>query len=282
MRRLYRIAFIVFVVLFAAYLGVFYLPKKLDSAPDIFCKSELIEIPAGTGEESILENVIAHDEKDGDLSHRVVIESISDFDNEMTRTAVFAVADSAGNVSRTSCRIKYTDYHSPRFSLLTLERYPSASKIDTVSNITVEDAIDGDLSNRVIALTDLTNASEGVYKYKLSVTNSAGEKSTVTVFEQIAGYDLESLPKINLDRYIVYLKKGDAFSARDLIKDVESNNPVYVDALGYTMNEVIEKDKVEISGKADTETAGEYYLCYSVKNSAGKTGYSYLTVIVEE
>lgn len=253
--------------------------KSIDTAPEIFCKQELLEISVNITEKELLENVIANDKEDGNLSGKVHIDSISEFDKDMLRTVGYSVSDSFGNISKASCKIKYTDYTEASFSLSTIERYNSVSDIKLTYNIKVDDMLDGDISEKAELYTDTANFGIGAYPCKVGATNSAGAVSYVTVYIQITD-QTEYLPSIYLNEYIKYVEIGENIDLRDMIRSVNSDVISSVSADGVIVYELIPNDRVEINGSVDTNAEGEYYIRYSASNSKGITGYSYLTVVV--
>lgn len=56
----------------------------------------------GDGEEKLLESITAYDDRDGDISDRIVIEKITENREASTIVVYYAVSDSAGNVSKIS------------------------------------------------------------------------------------------------------------------------------------------------------------------------------------
>lgn len=279
MKKIITVAFAICLTAFLCYLAFFFIPEKTNKAPEIFCKSELLEISVNTSEKELLSNAVASDKEDGDLSGKIIIESISALSDDMLRTVRYAVADSSGNVSKASCKIKYTDYEKAKFSLDTIERYTSASQLKLTEHMKADDIIDGDLSGNVKLLTDITNAAPGAYPCKVSVSNSAGDVSTVTVYVQILSSST-NLPTINLTEYVTYINQGDKIDLDKMILSVDSAVPSGISSDGGIQYEIIPREKIDISGSVDTDTKGEYYICYSVSNSLGVIGKSYLTVVV--
>lgn len=228
-------------------------------------------ISSSVGEEALLSGVTAQDGKDGDLTASVVLESVSAFDADNVRTVTYAVCDSDGNVTKGKRRIAYTDYTGPKFSLSEGLRYTTMNLSDAVSAVGAVDVLDGDLSehiridNYVLGATDL-----GACEMTLSVANSAQTTSRVTIYIPVVS-SLSSVPYVTLSDYIVYAARGVAFSPKDLILSVSSAIP----------GETLSPADVTVHTDLDMETAGQYIVSYTVKNSAGVTGTTYLTVVVE-
>lgn len=63
----------------------------------------------GEGEDKLLENITAYDDRDGDISDRIVIEKITENHEASTIVVYYAVSDSAGNVAKIS-RVFVADF----------------------------------------------------------------------------------------------------------------------------------------------------------------------------
>ncbi|MCM1154942.1 MAG: hypothetical protein NC392_06210 [Roseburia sp.] len=73
-----------------------------------FQTDEYIYTP-GDREDRLLENITAHDDRDGDISDRIVIEKIIEKRESSTIVVYYAVSDSAGNVAKIS-RVFVADF----------------------------------------------------------------------------------------------------------------------------------------------------------------------------
>ena len=135
------------------------------------------------------------------------------------------------------------------------------------------DSIDGDITQSVkIASANISNYSEGVYPVRLEVTNRFGDKSYVDIMVTVSARDYS--PTIQLNHYIVYLKKNAEF---DPFAEIAATT-----ATGYD-GEPAEVKDVQINGSVDTSAAGCYSLVYSYKKKDNfGTDEVFLTVVVEE
>ena len=70
----------------------------------------------GEGREGLLADVTAYDEKDGDLTDRLLLQGV-DRDKDGTAVATYAVADSDGHVVTCAREVQYTDCRPPRVAL---------------------------------------------------------------------------------------------------------------------------------------------------------------------
>ena len=85
------------------------------TAPVITIEGDLLEVALDATEEDLLKGVTATDEKDGDLTDRVIVESISKFTELGVCKVYYAVCDRDNHVARAFRRISYKGYTSPRF-----------------------------------------------------------------------------------------------------------------------------------------------------------------------
>ncbi len=280
MKKIITVLIAVCIVIVSALVVLVLSSKKEDEPPEIFCISELLEISVNTTEKELLANAISTDKEDGNLSYKIGIESISKFDEDMLRTVQYTVSDSHGNVSRASCKIRYIDYEATHFDLYTVERYVNGEDIKLHEHIKADDILDGDISKNIELFCDISRFGIGTYPFKVSVRNSAGAESLVTVYVQVIE-STEYLPTIYLNEYIKYVDIGEEIDLFAMIQSVDSAVVISSEGQYVDIYEPFPREDVKISGNVDTNTKGEYCICYSATNSLGVTGISYLTVVVE-
>ena len=77
---------IVFFVTLIAFCGVFLLQKNQEdnTIPEITIENDFIEVSCNASDEELLKGVTATDEKDGDLTGDIIVESISRFVTAIT------------------------------------------------------------------------------------------------------------------------------------------------------------------------------------------------------
>lgn len=242
--------------------------------PNIQVDSEQIEVSVKATEEELLEGVLATDEKDGDLTNRVIVESISKFVDKEEHIAniTYAVADSDNNVVKKVRKVKFTDYKSPEFTLTQPLYFNVGSDTDVSDVLGAEDKYDGDISSKVKVLSStVSTGTAGEYTVKAQVTNSLGDTSKLNAVVIIAQNNNLS-PQITLKKNIVYINKGEEFHAEKYIESVIDHNET----------DISEK-LVKVTGSSvDTEEAGCYNVEYTVNDKDGNEGKTYLTVVVED
>lgn len=272
MKILRRVTQILFVFTLCAFLGfTFHAKKTVDMTyPVIKVPSAQIEVSIASAEEELLRDVTAYDEKDGDLTDSIIIESFSQFIDNGVYTVTYAVADSDCHVSKASRTVRYTDYTSPKFYLTRPLVFNVGEKVDFKNVVGAVDCLDGDISDKVTFLaSDYTSTTAGVYTLSVQATNSRGDM----IYMDLPVYveqNSQLAPKISLKKAIMYAPKGMEFDWNVYVAGVTNNG------------KPAEDYKVEISTDYDSNTPGMYSVHYYVTNDSGYTGHMILTVVVEE
>lgn len=83
-----------------------------------------------SGESKLLENITAYDDRDGDISERIVIEKITENRESSTIVVYYAVSDSSGNVAKIS-RVFVADFREQESSAGESEEALSGMPTDT-------------------------------------------------------------------------------------------------------------------------------------------------------
>ena len=85
--------------------------------PEIVSDREILEIPCEYTQEQLLEGLTASDQEDGDLTSQIVAGSFSRFIEPGLCNMTYVVFDSADQPASLTRQVRFTDYHSPRFTL---------------------------------------------------------------------------------------------------------------------------------------------------------------------
>lgn len=263
------IGFLIVLAFFIVYED--YLARHTDTSyPVISFDTDTISLSVTSTNSDLLSGVTAYDRKDGDITSRVIVESISNFSSRGTSTVTYAVVDNDNHAVKARRTLAYTDYMSPRFHFQTDMRFEAGSSFNLLSLIGATDFIDGDISSKVKLISSELNASiPGVYKCQAQVTNSKGDVSYLEFNVTIT--ETASIPlDVELTDYLIYLKVGDAFNPVDYYKhsllyanEIETNGPRIVNGVS-------------------TKAAGTYKVYYYVEASDGAQGAAELLVIVED
>lgn len=266
--KMFIIAFLAINVIYVAFvLGSKLFDCSKGESPTITFNSNEITVSVKAGEKELLAGVTASDKEDGNISKDVFIYGISTFDQNKSRTVTYAVFDSDSNLVKSSRKIKYSDYTAPKFTALSSLMNMSLNNSDN-SYVGAISSVDGNIGNKV-SITKFDNEFLTTYKY--NVTDSTGTTSSLEVDDEITLNSILSNIKINLKKYIVYVKKGTVLNPVSYIASVETS-------LGK-QNEL--KSLVVSETNYDMTKEGVYEVKYTLNRSNGDYGITKLIVIVE-
>lgn len=266
------IVLIAFVIVSIASAYVFISEKMAvdKTIPQITVEGEMIEVSLKATDEELLKGVTASDGKDGDLTDKIIIESISRFTEKGVSKVTYAVCDSNNNVAKASRTIKFKGYESPKFQVVGNLCFSLYEHIDIRELILAKDSLEGNISSNIIVTSDdYATSIAGAFSLNVFVSNSKGDTSTITLPLIVEDRPL-SVPTIELKEYLVYTSKGKIVDFKSYI----------VDALD--VNEISLKEQVTIESNVDFNTPGTYNVHYYVTDSNALRGHSILTVIVGE
>ena len=267
LRLIVSLLFIVTTVVYAYFLVTEKI-KTDETIPVITLKEEVLDVAINATTKDLLSGVTAHDEKDGDLTDKVIVESVSNFIEPGLCRVTYAVCDSNNHVATATRKIRYTSYESPKFSFSEDLCYSLYERLNLTEAIKAVDCIEGDISsNIVISSEDYTSSIEGVFNIQATVTNSKGDTSTITIPLIIEDRSL-SAPEIELKEYLIYAKPGEKINFNKFLVSAE-------DAKGEDL-----KDEVKIETKIDMSKEGSHTVHYYVDDKNGVEGHAVLTVIV--
>ena len=278
---------VMLLLVMAAAVGLFgcyllWIHNNLDTTgPVITVEEGLLEISVKDPAEVLMQGVRAVDDRDGDVTASVLIESIYGINENKESTVTYAAFDAAGNVTKTQRVIRYRDYHAPRFTLSRSLTYAYGRKIDLLQDVGAEDVLEGSIGRRIHAALISETASietEGVHQVKLQVANSLGD--TVQLVVPVEVYDPEWYnAEVTLSAYLVYVKAGTQFNPRSYLKSFVVRGEVQ-NINGITPEGI----SVEIDSKVRMDVPGLYEVRYVLSQTEGMmthTGIAKLLVIVE-
>lgn len=296
MRRMNIVAGILIVISLTSG-GFYYIQKeeKRDVNPPVLrAEAEEIIVSIEATENELIAGVSAMDDKDQDVSDSILITGIekkegTEEDFEITYVA-FDKASNMGTLTRT---LHYSDYHQAHFNFQTQLRFPENQKIDLMSYFTAEDCIDGDVSPFVTMDADeqlLQNEPQkGIYNCTLSVTNSVGYTTKITLPVEVYedSYDERSKrPSIQLKQYITYINAGDTIDEKGYLDYIEDKGIKTIDFSETVPEESGENSvhisKIQIESNVDINTPGMYTVAYRyVSETTGYDCLANLVVVVE-
>lgn len=256
--------------------------NRLDTVgPVLSIDDGLLEISVKDSEEALLAGIHAMDDRDGDVTASVLVESVYGIDANNMTTVTYAAFDRAGNVSKIQRQVRYKDYEKPRFVLYGSMTFAYGSGFDLLEYIGAEDVIEGDIGRRVHAtlVSDTKGVeAEGRHQVKLQVTNNLGD--TVEMVLPVEVYEPEwYVADVVLSDYLIYLDRGARFDPWNYLE-------------GFIFRgEFIEVDRsasdgieVEISNGVKINEPGVYEVSYILSKSLNLNTYSgiaRLLVVVE-
>ncbi len=271
--RIMRISVAVLTVLVTiVFLNVFIKTKvKTDTTiPVITVEDGVLEVSVKAKEEDYLKGVKAIDKKDGDISDRLLVESIGRFTEKGYCKITYAVSDLDNHVTTATRKIHYTDYTAPKFTLSRPLLFSIYDAVDTTGIVGATDCLDGNISQNVVIYSpDFDEQKEGVFSIQATVTNSKGDTSKI-ILPMVVEKTAKDAPQINLNKYLIYVKRGKA--APDWKKYIEET----VDSTG------IEAElAVDIKTNFNKDKPGVYTVNYYGTDSLKIKGHSALIVVVE-
>lgn len=277
MRNLQVIVITLFLVLAVSFSVVFAYDRLAEdhTPPMIYCDGEPLYVSVSATDKELCSGLTARDDRDGDLTERIIVRRVSQLTGPNTATAYYAVFDSASNFCTYTRTVYYTDYRKPRFSLSQPLIYNVNSVISLEGRLTAYDVLDGDISSRIrVGTSSLTNAAPGEYPLTVQVINSTGDISIVNLKVMIENITAQH-PVIRLSEYLIYADLDTPLETEDLRS--------YIVSARETANGAkVDPADIRIDGEVDTSKRGDYDVRFSYTNP--KSGLTYtviLTVVVE-
>ena len=242
-------------------------------APEFQMDSTVIDVSVKEGNDGLLQGVTAYDNRDGDVTENIFVDSVSQLTGPNTARVRYYVFDKAENLASTSRTVRYTDYSSPHISVLQPLVYRVGRVVGLRGKVVANDVLEGNITGSIrLSSDDLNNKVAGTYHITIWAMNKLGDVSSVRVPIIIREADPEA-PVIELKQYLVYLEEGADFDPEDYFKSFYSSASVPI-AGTY--------DRLTVSGDVNTEIPGTYEVSYSHTNSTGSFSEVYLTVVVED
>lgn len=204
--------------------------------PVIEMTSDSITVSVKGGDEAILEGVKATDAKDGDITESLFIESRSSFVEKGRFKVSLAAVDKDNHVVKAEREVIYSDYKSPQFSLAGPLKFQTISEsrddISIAANLSAQDVIDGNISNRIKISKDYSLSGNGNvtgdYPMEFTVTNSMGDTAklpvTVTIYSAL---EENGLPAITLSKYLINTPIGTSVDLTSLVEQINYHNDTY-------------------------------------------------------
>ena len=203
--------------------------------PEISVPQEEITYVAGTDTSALLNGVTAQDNRDGDVTDTVTIESIIPNADQTGASVIYVAKDSKNNVTKETRTILYSTDANQAVAQAAAEQ--AAADQAAQDQAAAEQAAQGDAAGERAQTTD----------------DGAAQNEAA-----IAALSAES-PRFYLTQYSVELERGAELNelsyVQDISDDEDSRDELY--------------QGIQISGEVDTNTPGEYTLEYHVVDSDG-------------
>lgn len=267
----------VIIVIFLAAVGIYGLAEYQEMAnadpnrPQLVSETERIVVPCDYTEEDIMEGLSAHDEEDGDLTGEILLGGLSRFTTPGICRATYVVFDSANQSAVLTREVEFEDYRSPRFTLSAPLVFLEGASGDAISNVGAEDVLDGDISTQVrMTANDISYLRTGEYTMTVEVSNSFGDYADAVLPVHVVTSDSQAL-SLDLETNLLYLEQGSAFSPDGYVTAVRLEDGS--EAVGV---------QVTAQSDVDPSVPGCYEVEYTAEDEEGRTGVTWMIVIVEE
>lgn len=273
MRYLRLGVFLLFVVIAVIFGSVFISEKIAEdkTIPVITIDSEMLDVSLKADEAELLKGVTAYDEKDKDITDKIIVESISKFIDKGVCRVTYAVCDSDNHVAKATRKIRYSEYVSPKFKMAESTCYSLYENINLLEAIQAWDCLDGNISGNLIITSENYSATvAGVYTLDVTATNKNGDTSTIKLPLIIEDRSLDA-PKIELTEYLVYVEPG--AEKPDFKK--------YIEGATDTFEEELRKDSIRVETNLNTAEEGVYTVHYYVTDDRGVQGHTVLIAVVD-
>ena len=263
--------FIIIVVMLLVFYGGFVAINEhqanVGSAPQLSVPKDMITISVKNQEETLLKGVSAMDKEDGDLTHKVFIETMSPFNENKERTVTYAVFDSDDHLTRKSRKIKYSDYQLPELSLKKpLCYFYINNKEELATYMKATSVVDGDISSKVVVEKVIKEGK--IRSAVFSVRDSCGGTDRIKL--RLTEVMEHPLIDINLDKIFLRVKKGTEIDPLSYVKNVEY--------MGIKYDSLI--SNIEVESDYNPDKKGTYEFIYYVSRS-NDYGINKLVVVVE-
>ena len=274
-----RIVRIILIVVSILSLGIFGISELIrfsgrdTEAPEITSDRDVLEIPCEYTQEQLMEGLSAEDETDGDLTSEIIAGSFSRFINTGECNLTYVVFDSSDQPATLTRKVRFTDYHPPRFTLTEplVFSEQEGSYTTAMERLGASDQLDGDLKEWITQTdTDVNYQRVGTYTMSVEVSNSFGDTWSAALPVHVVSAENRRVD-IALTSGIVYISAGESLDPSAYISGVTAADGSSLDPSAVTAESAV-----------DTNTPGCYEVHYQVFDAGGNTGETWLTVIVEE
>lgn len=237
MLRKSRIFVVVFFIVSLIIFGSYTLIRAVTvdrTIPVINMDSDEVTVSVKDGDKAILEGITASDEKDGDITQNLFVESKSNFIEKGVFKAIVAVADSDNHVTKVERKVTYSDYRSPQFTLTEPLKFLTTTEnrddLNVAKYLRANDVVEGNISNKIKISSEysILGYTTGDYHMEFSVTNSMGDTVKLPVTVNIySALEESGLPEIILSNYLINTPVGEGADIAALIEQIEYHKDTF-------------------------------------------------------
>ena len=247
--------------------GVVYMREQSDrQAPEIICTDETAaEYNPGMSDAQLLKGIKAIDDKDGDVSDSLTVESVYEVDDSNV-VVTYVAKDASNNIAK----LKRNMSTDPEKMKESRENDDDTSEGTEPTPVPVEDVETGDSS------PEESDSGEASADDGLTPTPTpAGDdiaSQTAAEQEKMADDMPAQYPKIYLNEYYIKTSVGSSVDLLSNVKEIKDDTD--------NVSELWRR--IQINGQVNTYTPGTYTCSYYVVDSAGNmSNTAELTVIVQ-
>lgn len=249
----------------------FVVSKRDTSAPVITDNVGELHLESTQGDHALLEGLTAKDDRDGDLTDKIMVERLSRFVEPGVCNVSYVVFDKSNNIGRYERKVVFDNYTPPRISLEKPLVYYEGNEVTFMDRLKLTHALEGDISHKLkLEASNVDSSEVGVYEIQLRAVTLYGEEIYARLPLNVIAYNAQA-PVINLKQNLVYVKQGEPFNPKLYITDVKDCNKNDIDI-----------SVVYVFSQVDVSKPGYGQVRMEVTDSWGHKGVTYLTVIVEE
>lgn len=260
MKALRIVTVFLFLLSLVLYLGVsFRYNVMLDRvSPKIQCESEVLDVSVNAADSELLSGVTAKDNRDGDLTDKIIIQGVSRLLTADTARITYVVMDSSDNIASCTRTLHYTDYVRPQLMLTEIPVYRTYPEDDSLAELydalAAQDVRDGDLSDQIQISAQYANDNiEGEIHVTVQVTNSMGDTEVIPLTIVIDNEGAQE-PLVTLKEYITYVSAGSTFDPNSCVRTLNGST--------YSGSE----PGLRIDSNVDTAVPGAYQVCYQYQS----------------
>lgn len=275
MLRPIRITLVVlFVLLLLGAGGLYYYNYTHEdvSRPAFTVDEERLEVSVNDPREALTRGLRAFDNVDGEITDRIMVQSVSQFNEDKTFTVRCIVFDDASNYATCERTAVYSDYTPPHFSLSQPMVFGVGETVTFMDRVSAVDCIDGNITDKMILTESTVNSTApGTYRVKVSVTNRMGDTAVLPLTVLIRNRT-PATPTVTLKENLIYLAVGEKPTLRNYVESIE--DPLAEETVP------VRRARIDDS-ELDVNTPGVYEVNYFYLGGSGETATAILTVIVQ-